>query len=208
MKTKLLIIGCSLIGTIAFAQTDSSERKMRPPDYSTEPPKDSDKSLIQDTAKVVPDKTSVKQNEVQPVAKPEDTKSIQKPVHHRTVKNGFVVKNGKVMKLENGQASSVVETVSLTNGNRLMMDGKVYKKDGTWTKLNEGDFIDYSGNITTQWPTDNNDQRPSELQKSNPKTSQPVQPADKSMEPRKNDDKNMYLVPDSTLKDNKKQSPK
>jgi len=214
MKTLLIAIVGVLISITVTAQVDSAERKMTPPDYVTEP--NSEKPVVQDTMKAVPDKTSVKQKQVQPEAKPVDTKSTQNQEPKLSMKDGYVLKNGKVLMIKNGQASSLIETVSLTNGSRLMSDGKIYKRDGSYIMMKEDDFVDLSGNLTTQWPTDNNDQRPAQneqrpadIQKSNTPPANTKQPVDNTKkEPQKSNDKNMYLVPDSTLKDSKKQSPK
>ena len=192
MKTVLMITAFSVISLNVFAQVDSAEKKMVPPDYATDSVYNSDRSHKQDSLKAVPDKTQV--------AQPQEPKAVQKPAKSQPSQNGYMLKNGKIYMIKNGQASSTVETVSLANGSRLMSDGTVIKSDGSKIKMKEGEFIDFSGTMMNP--------RPDDIQDSNTKPAKQNPPVDKSKEQKKDNEKNMYLVPDSSVQDYNKQNPK
>lgn len=59
----------------------------------------------------------------------------------------FTLKNGKVMKMENGKSVPLDKTMTLANGNTIMTDGTVKMKDGTTMKLTEGQCLNMSGKM-------------------------------------------------------------
>ena len=84
--------------------------------------------------------------------------------HH----DGVMMQNGKMMKVKNGQKTTLQDNeMTMNNGTKIMSDGTCITKDGSKTKMKEGQHMDMSGNMI---------------------------PA------KTNKDKNMYLVPDSTIK--------
>jgi len=155
MKTLVIASMISLITTVVVAQVDSAEKKMVPPGYAADTVYNSDKSLVQDSLNSVPGNTSVNTpDKTQSKTPQKEPKAKQSPVISQ---DGYVMKNGKIFMLKNGQVSSTVETVSLTNGSRLMSDGTIVNVDGSKIKMKEGDFVDFSGVVMSSpsaQPTD------------------------------------------------------
>ncbi len=125
-------------------------------------------------------------------------KNPNNPVKVNPTQDGVMIMEGKVIVIKNGQQSRTTEPVNLLNGGRILADGTLVDRDGTRTKLKEGDYLDFSGKYLHRNPS----QTPR-----NPAA--PVAPADKDKDkvkskdekPKDKKDKTMYLVPDSTVKD-------
>jgi len=66
----------------------------------------------------------------------------------RSQANKIMMQNGAMMIIENGVPSTMVEDFTLTNGDVIMLDGKVEKKDGTTAQMMDGDSIDMDGMMT------------------------------------------------------------
>lgn len=130
-KLIIAIIGIAFSGS-AIAQTDSSNKKMSPPDvnYNTT---DSvyqyrDKYDSQDTLMA--------------------SDSLKK--HHLLQKlgDGVMMKSGKMWILKNNQFSVLESTITLNNEIQVSKDGTYIKKDGTKMKFKEGEHMDKYGIIT------------------------------------------------------------
>jgi hypothetical protein len=66
-----------------------------------------------------------------------------------TLKDGAVMKGGKVLFTQQGQTNTVTEPVTLVNGTKIMADGTVTMADGSTAMLKEGDVLSLSGRLTT-----------------------------------------------------------
>jgi len=77
------------------------------------------------------------------------------------------------MMVKKGQMTNLTSDFNCNDGTRITQNGEVTRKNGSQIMLKEGDYIDASGKM---------------IPINNTKTSK---------------DKDMYLVPDSTLKKNK-----
>ena len=66
-----------------------------------------------------------------------------------TLKDGLVMKEGKVLYTQQGQTNPVMTPVTLVNGTKIMADGSVTMADGTTAMLKEGDMLSLSGRMTT-----------------------------------------------------------
>lgn len=69
--------------------------------------------------------------------------------------NRVMRKDDKVYIVKDGIVSEVTEDVTLNNGDKVMMDGKVVKKDGSESMMQNGDSMDMDGKMMTN---DNSDQ--------------------------------------------------
>lgn len=129
------------------------------------------------------------------------------PVKVNPTQDGVMIMDGKVVVIKNGQQSRSTEPVNLLNGSRILDDGTLVDRDGTRTKLKEGDYLDFSGKYLHRNPG-------SKTRNSSATTPvTPATPADRNKDADKDknkdikkdkSDKTMYLVPDSTVKDIKK----
>lgn len=236
MKKLMLVVFASFISVGAFAQTDSSEKKLMPPDYENDSLKspgsrsqtpiqrgDSLQNKNRNTAhpdhnhdgthmnKTNSGTTGTNQRSVTPAdnTRTDDsrtsnpnatnnTKNANNPVKVTPNQDGVLIMNGKTMVVKNGQSTAMTQPVNLTNGARIMPDGTLIDKDGTSVKLREGDYLDFSGkylhrNPSTATGTDTGYD----------KDKNQTIDRDKQSKDDKPKDKNMYLVPDSTLKNKK-----
>ncbi len=62
--------------------------------------------------------------------------------------NGYIFKNGKVMKVKNGNMTQLDVDVKLINGTAVMKNGYYMKNGEPKKKFKEGEHIDMSGQIT------------------------------------------------------------
>ncbi len=100
---------------------------------------------------------------------------------HQSHPDGVMMRAGKMILVKDGHMKMLDHIVVMTNGTKVMNNGEYVKKDGTKVIFKEGEHMDMSGKIKQMKNLNN--------------------PDDKS---NINSDKDkMYLVPDSTLKDNK-----
>ncbi|AYA37887.1 hypothetical protein D3Y59_13045 [Hymenobacter oligotrophus] len=67
------------------------------------------------------------------------------------VKDGVLMKQGKVMITENGFTSELTapNIKSFPNGTKVQADGVVVLADGNTSQLQEGDYMSLSGRLTT-----------------------------------------------------------
>ena len=62
--------------------------------------------------------------------------------------DGFVLKDGKMMMVNNGKWTAMVRDVTLPNGTVVTSTGYYMKKNGPKTELKEGEHLDMEGNLT------------------------------------------------------------
>ena len=62
-------------------------------------------------------------------------------------KDGYLMKEGVMYVVKNGEASEMTEDVTLENGTVITKDGKVTPKDGETVTLQDGQYVDLEGNI-------------------------------------------------------------
>ena len=61
--------------------------------------------------------------------------------------DGIMMKNGKMMVMENGQTSPLTEDRTLSNGTVVMSNGTVKMSDGTTSTLKEGEYVNMDGTM-------------------------------------------------------------
>lgn len=88
-------------------------------------------------------------------AQEEKTKS-NKQVNKQTdndavlLKDGYMVKGEKVMLISNGKVTTLNKEVTFKNGDKLMTNAVLIKKDGEKKMLKNGDYIDMEGQMKTR----------------------------------------------------------
>ncbi len=237
MKKLMLAIFASFIYVGAFAQTDSSEKKLMPPDYendslnnpgnrSQSPTQRGDSLQNNNRNSAHPDhhqdgsrnmnktnsgSTGTNQRSATPAdntrtddsrtSNPNTTNNANNtnnPVKVSPNQDGVLIMNGKTVVVKGGQTTTMTQPVNLTNGARIMPDGTLIDKDGTSVKLREGDYLDFSGQYLHRNPSNATGTGAGYDKDKNQTIDR-----DKKMNEGKSKDKNMYLVPDSTLKNKK-----
>ena len=71
--------------------------------------------------------------------------SAQKQHRHP---NGYLMKDGRMMMVKDGNLMLIQKDITLSNGTVIMADGNYRQKGKSKTKLQDGDHIDMNGNIT------------------------------------------------------------
>lgn len=67
----------------------------------------------------------------------------------QSVKDGVLLKDGKVLMTQSSLTTTVTQETALVNGTKIRPDGTVTMADGTTTTLKEGDYMSLSGRLTT-----------------------------------------------------------
>lgn len=120
MKKLILVLATISISYGAYAQTDSTNRKMSPPDINNTDDginknRDMNKSNSQDLQNTHPD--------------------------------GVMMQNGKMVIVKGGRTTVLDQELTMSNGTRIMKDGTSIKKDGTKVMMTEGQHMDFAGNM-------------------------------------------------------------
>jgi len=145
MKKLILVFSAIVITAGVFAQTDSTNRKMRPAD-------------INNTDDGLNPNRDMNNNQ---------NRNIQNNSDNNSHVDGVMMQDEKMMMVKNGQLSVLDHEMTMRNGTKILSDGTYIKKDGTKMVMKEGQHIDMSGNLIPM---------------------------------KTNHDKDIYLVPDSTKK--------
>jgi hypothetical protein len=77
----------------------------------------------------------------------------------RKVTDHYVMRNGKVMLVRNGDPQSLVADVTLPNGNKLTKSGQMTHKNGEKHVLKEGETVNMEGNMMAAIPPSAYDER-------------------------------------------------
>jgi hypothetical protein len=77
------------------------------------------------------------------------TQNMQNNLVDKSLADGIVMKDGKIMQVKNGKMTLLDRDVTLTNGTKIMVDGTFTNKDGSKTTFKEGQHMDMSGNVTS-----------------------------------------------------------
>lgn len=64
-------------------------------------------------------------------------------------KDGYLMQDGKMYVVKNGEAAQMAENVTLENGTVVTTEGKVTPKEGEAVTLKDGQYVDLQGNIKT-----------------------------------------------------------
>jgi len=113
--------------------------------------------------------------------------------------DGYMMKNGKMVSVKNGQVTPMERSITLTDGTVIMINGS-YKKNGVTKMLKEGEQVDMMGEII---PMDNAKNLSTDP---NYNSNSSVEPDHRSINSSENQNhktkknKDMILIPDSTRK--------
>ena len=83
----------------------------------------------------------------------QDTKTEAKPqaapgaVTKHPMHDYMTMKDGKMMVMKDGKMAAMDKDMDLSNGDKLMMDGNVVKKDGSKMMMKEGDRMMMNGTM-------------------------------------------------------------
>lgn len=66
-----------------------------------------------------------------------------------TMKDGFLMKDGKVMVTRDAHTEVLASETALVNGTKVNGNGTVTLADGTTATLKEGDYVSLTGRMTT-----------------------------------------------------------
>lgn len=145
----LFILSLSLVQSDIMAQSDPLR-----PNYETAPSdtgtkdyksKDSDDDAIKLNRDKLDDSNVIDTKDDQPVRS--DTTRTDIPSEGPKENTGFSMRNGKVMSSNNGTLRMLDKDTILSNGLKVKSNGTVITKDGSKFTMNEGQFIDMSGNL-------------------------------------------------------------
>ena len=77
------------------------------------------------------------------------TDTTKSKMHHGAGMNyhAYVMKNGKLMEMQNGQQTILTQDATLQNGTKITSSGEVIWKDGKTQQLTNGDRVDMNGKI-------------------------------------------------------------
>lgn len=86
------------------------------------------------------------ENKEQPTQ--EKDKSYQKDkMGDKKMKKGIWMKDGKLMMMKDGKKAVMDKEMTLSDGSKVMTDGKVMMKDGTTKMMKEGESIGMDGKM-------------------------------------------------------------
>jgi hypothetical protein len=66
-----------------------------------------------------------------------------------TLKDGVMMKEGKVLLTQQGLTNPITQETSLVNGTKIQPDGTVTMTNGTSVMMKEGDYMSLTGRLTT-----------------------------------------------------------
>jgi Ni/Co efflux regulator RcnB len=66
----------------------------------------------------------------------------------KSVPDGVMMQNGKIMKVKNGEMTTLDHDMTMGNGTKIMTDGNYTNNDGLTLMLKERQHIDMEGNMT------------------------------------------------------------
>jgi len=128
MKKLIVVFVAIAISAGAYAQAGSTNGKTSPQDLKNK-------------------QNQNVQNNPQDLNKNQNQNVQNNPVD-KSHPDGVMMQNGKMMKVKNGQMTSIDHDMTLSNGTKIMSDGTCVKKDGTKMTMKEGQHMDMSGNLT------------------------------------------------------------
>lgn len=125
MKKVILVLASFAITAISYAQTDSTTKKMTPPDLkSTE--ENIDKNYDRNH---------------------HSSQKIKSYEYDGTHPDGVMKINGKMKLVKNGQITDLNQQITMKNGSVIKSDGTCVRKDGTKVTIQEGQHMDMYGEL-------------------------------------------------------------
>jgi len=116
--------------------------------------------------------------------------------------DGIVMKNGKLMIIKNGQKSNMTQQVSLSDGSTINTDGTITKRDGSTSKLSDGEYISMAGKVSKKGWDNQSDQNKKDQnrdnapgQETNPDQSNPNQTNPNQVNPNPSQSNPNQIIP-------------
>ena len=163
MKKFLLTISSIILTFGVYAQTDSTNKKMFPPDIkNTKDGINQNNNQNRDNNQQNPgmnQNNNQDHNNHQPNpgmnqnnrSKQNNQNQSDSTANDRKMKNyadGLVMKDGKMWLVKYKKMTMLVNTMTMENGTSVMSDGSYMKKDGSRMMFREGEHMDMMGKIT------------------------------------------------------------
>lgn len=126
MKKTILAFTAFIITLGAYAQTDSSGKKMTPPDINN-----TNDSINQNRD----------MNNYQ-------NQNIQNNPVDKSQPDGVMMQNRKMMMVKDGKMTILDHDMTMSNGITVMSNGSYMKKGGAKMMFKEGEHMDMSGSLT------------------------------------------------------------
>lgn len=76
------------------------------------------------------------------------TPEAEKQVKSNRHPNGYMIKDGRMMQVKDGNLMLIEKDITLSNGTIIMADGNYMEKGKSKAMLKEGERVDMNGNIT------------------------------------------------------------
>lgn len=119
MKKIILVSAAVAITVGAYAQTDSTNKKMSPPD-------------VNNTLDNLDQNRDITNDQNQSVKNHPD---------------GVMMQNGRMMRVKKGKVTPLDNDITMSNGTKIQRDGTWTEKNGSKMMLKEGEHIDMSGKM-------------------------------------------------------------
>ena len=149
MKKILIAFVATVISLGANAQTDTSQKKMSPPDFNDNIDGNLNRSKTNDGMNKSADEKDIQNSNgnINNMRSNPD-KALIAPIHGQTNSDGVMMTDGKMMVMKNGQTTRMSREMTMANGVKIMSNGTIIQKDGSRRRLKEGQHMDMVGMIT------------------------------------------------------------
>ncbi len=141
MKKLILVFATVAITFGVNAQSDSTNRQMSPPDINKTNDGMNDNREVNNTQDR--DMNNSQNRDMNNNTDSARSQQTQNNVHP----NGVMMQDGKMVMYKDGNMTALAESVTMTNGTKIMVDGSYTNKDGKKKMLKEGEHMDMSGNM-------------------------------------------------------------
>ncbi len=85
-----------------------------------------------------------------------DRERMNASYREQNTRDGYFMRNGKVMSFRNGNMTELTTETTLDNGTRIMADGTVIMKDGTRSRIGEKQWMSHDGRTNESTNHENN----------------------------------------------------
>jgi uncharacterized protein YdeI (BOF family) len=146
MKKLILVFAAIVVTAGAYAQTDSTHRRMSPPDMNNDNRNDrndrNDGNMNDRNTRNTIDSQDQNRDT-------RDSRGQNAQQNDRPLSDGVVMQNGRIMSVKSGKMTAMDSDVTLSNGTKIMRDGSYTQKDGKKIMLKEGEHLDMSGKVSS-----------------------------------------------------------
>lgn len=152
MKTITLFCFLTIFSMAVFAQSDSSNKTIFPPDFNNNSNSKLNNMYNQDGQKTAQDTAGEKENNLINKSTPElqnpNDNIRKKEVTGHPYPDGILMTNGMVSLTKGGKISIIEKEITMSNGTRVLSNGTIINKNGSITLMKEGEHMDLTGKLT------------------------------------------------------------